>query len=336
VTEVIAFDGSILAAGPITGVAGSFLTTLTHYAQMTPYECILLTPKDGTDIAVPGVANFPCLTPGRWRRLRALGKGCHATRAALLHSPVTAIPRRNPCPTIATVHDLPWLYPELRGEPGSRLLRRLAVHLAARTAAAIIVPSQSTLTDLRRFARVTDENVHVIHHGVVNPHEPAPAEQLTGPFLVLGDDRPRKNLSRIRRAHAKAVEQDATIPGLRFVGPGHGYVEESEKVAILRRARALMHVSLLEGFGLPVLEAFAHGVPVICSDTTSLPEVARDAALQVDPTDEDSVAAAIVRVHRDAELRGQLRRRGLQRAAELTPDVSAGKWLALHRSLLSG
>ncbi len=333
-TRVVAFDGSILGAGPITGVAGSFLTTLSHYAQMTSYECVMLTPKHGESITIPGVENFPCLAPGRWRRLRTIRAGCRATQASLLHSPVTAIPGRILCPTIATVHDLPWLYPELRGETGSRLLRRLAVHLASRTAAAIVVPSRATRSDLHRFVKLDDAKVHVIHHSVEHAEKPAPSEDLTGPFLVIGDDRPRKNLSRIRRAHAKAVQQDKSLPGLRFVGPPHGYVEPLEKWEILGRARALMHVSLLEGFGLPVLEAFAHGVPVICSNTTSLPEVARDAALQVDPEDEDAIANAILRVHRDSELRSELRRLGLRRAAQLTPDVSAARWLTLHRALI--
>lgn len=333
-SRVIAFDGSILRAGPVTGVAGSFLTTLDAYIRKTSFECVVLVTKDGEPPVIEGVRTDACLAGGRWGRLRSLRRACHRIGAALLHSPVTAVPARNPCPTIATVHDLPWLYPELRGEPGNRLLRRLAVHGAARTAAAVIVPSRSTYEDLRRFARIAENRVHVIHHGVVTPEQAAPEDELTGPFLVLGDDRARKNRTRVQRAHAIALEHDPTIPELRFVGPGHGYVEESEKWDILRHSRALLHVSLLEGFGLPVLEALAHGVPVVCSSTTSLPEIAQDAALLVDATDEDAIARGMVRIHEDGELRQTLRARGRDRADELNPDASAERWLQLHQELL--
>jgi glycosyltransferase involved in cell wall biosynthesis len=332
---IVAFDGSIFHAGPITGVAGSFLTTLEAYVRRTPFECVMLVAKNSEPPAIAGVRTVACLSRGRWGRLRSLRRACRKIGAALLHSPVTAVPGRNSCPTIATVHDLPWLYPELRGEPGSRLLRRMALHLAARSAAAVIVPSRSTLADVCRFVSIADQRVHVIYHGVVTPPDAAPESGLTGPFLVLGDDRPRKNLTRVRRAHAAAQRRDESLPRLRFVGPGHGYVEEAEKWEILRQSRALMHVSLLEGFGLPVLEALAHGVPVVCSATTSLPEIARDAALLVDPTDEGAIADAMVRIHQDGALRRTLAERGRERAREMTPATGAAAWLGLHEQLMS-
>ncbi|MHC4513948.1 MAG: glycosyltransferase, partial [Planctomycetota bacterium] len=102
---------------------------------------------------------------------------------------------------------------------------------------------------------------------------------------------------------------------------------------LLRSCRALLHLSLFEGFGLPVLEAFGHGLPVLCSNRASLPEVAGDAALAVDPTDIEAMANAIVRIHRDEELRTRLRARGLERARVLTPVSSAAGWRHLHREL---
>ena len=138
---------------------------------------------------------------------------------------------------------------------------------------------------------------------------------------------------RVREAHARASERVADLPGLRLVGPPDGYVDEAEKWHILRSSRALLHLSLLEGFGLPVLEALAHGVPVVCSDRHSLPEVAGDAALQADPNDTTAMADAIVRIHQDHDLRGELRRRGLARAATLTPEKTAREWLQLHEEL---
>ena len=123
------------------------------------------------------------------------------------------------------------------------------------------------------------------------------------------------------------------LPDLRCVGPGSVYVDEAEKYEILRRSRALLQLSLFEGFGLPVLEAFHHGVPVLCSRRGSLPEVAGDAALTADPTDVEAMAAAIVRIHTDEALRRLLRARGLRRAAERTPDAPARAWLEIHREV---
>jgi glycosyltransferase involved in cell wall biosynthesis len=251
--------------------------------------------------------------------------------AAVFHSPVAALPVRARCPMVATIHDVPWYARERLAEKGCGWRHRLAVRIAARRADAIVVPSRATAQDVLRSCG--GARVRVIHHGVALPAAPAAPEQLRGPFLVLGDDRPRKNLTRVEAAHAQARAMDPELPDLELCGPVHGYVTEAEKVKLLRSCRALLHLSLFEGFGLPVLEAFGHGLPVVCSDRGSLPEVAGDAALIVDPTDVGAMAQAMVRIHRADELRGQLRARGLERAATLIPETSAAGWRALHAEL---
>lgn len=336
----IVFDGSVLAAGPRTGVGGSFLSTLAAYVPIAQRPCTLLLPRHATSAAelreaIPDLRIESILPRGRLRRRRHLRRFARRQDAALFHSPVVALPRRLSCPGVATVHDLPWLHPELRGEPGTRWSQRLALRQAARAATALIVPSLATRDDLLRATGNPDLRVEVIHHGVCWPEEPAD-ETAAGPFLVLGDDRPRKNLGRLRAAHAIARTNCPDLPPLRFVGPGHGYVEESEKWSILRSSRALVHVALFEGFGIPVLEALAHGIPVVCGNRTSLPEVAGDAALTVDPTDVYAIAEAMTRVHLDAELRATLRKRGRARAREMTPTHTAQAWLHLHTRLIKG
>jgi glycosyltransferase involved in cell wall biosynthesis len=295
---------------------------------------VLLLPLDHPDPKIPGVDAIPCLRQGRWRRLRSLARACREVGAELLHSPVAAIGPRMGCPVVDTVHDLPFLVPELRGERGSGFAARMALHSAMGFAAAVVVPSTATAAALGRFARVGADRVRVIPHGVEPVAEPAPQADLVGPFLVLGDDRPRKNLEAVRRAHARARQIDVGLPELRLVGPGFGYLQEDDKWSVLRRANALFHLSLLEGFGLPVLEAFAHGVPVLCSDRGSLPEVAGDAALMLDPTDIEAIAQGMVRIHRDADLRRELRQRGRERAAQFTPAATAAAWQTLHEELL--
>lgn len=333
--HTIAFDGAVLGAGPITGVAGSFLTTLRAYAASTPARCVLLAPRS---VHVPELDGVEVIESacGRWSRQRVLPRVLREIGAQLLHCPVAALPLRAPCPTIATVHDLPWMASVPGDEPGCGTLDRLAVRLAARRAAAIVVPTAATARDLVQFAGARNESrVHVVPHGVRAAATPAPEDDLDGPFLVLGDDRPRKNLERVRLAHELALEDDPGLPALQLVGPGFGYLSEENKLATLRRSRALLHLSLHEGFGLPVVEAFAHGVPVLCSDIKSLREVADGAAMQISPLQLDAMASAIRRIHRDEGLRRRLRTSGLARAAMLTPENSAAGWRRVHAQVLA-
>ena len=333
----VVFDGSVLAAGPPTGVARSFLTTLAAYGRLAQKagdpEPVLLVPA-GT--AAPNMAGVQVqLGPvGAVRKQLRLPGLLRELGAGVFHSPVTALPVRARCPMVATIHDLPWHAREVLQEPGCGWRHRLAVRVATRRAAAIVVPSRATALDVLRECREHGHaQVCVIRHGVALPSEPAPPEQLNGPFLVLGDDRPRKNLARVKEAHAQARVIEPDLPDLEIHGPVHGYVTEAEKSKLLRSCRALLHLSLFEGFGLPVLEAFGHGLPVLCSDRGSLPEVTDGAALAVDPTNVAAMARAMVRIHRNQELRAALRAKGLRRAAALTPETSATGWRSLHEEV---
>ena len=134
------------------------------------------------------------------------------------------------------------------------------------------------------------------------PDEPAVWANLAIARLRLNESQP-------------AVEAQVASAGLggsvRFLG----YVGRAELPALYRQAACVVFPSLFEGFGMPVLEAMASGCPVVCSNTTSLPEIAGDAAELVDPRDPDAIAAAIVRLLSDRELRAERVRRGRARAA---------------------
>lgn len=328
---LIAFDGACLADGPITGVARAFLDGLAAYAARGEHECVLLLPAGAAPAPPPAVRTVEA-PRGALRRQLALPRLLRSLGADVLHSAVAAVPLRARCPTIATVHDLPWLHPGL-GERGSAWRRRVT-RWSLRAAAAVLAPSAMTRDDAARVLGDATK-VHLVPHGT--PLGPAPDEAAVrargDAFLVLGDDRPRKNRDRLRRAHARASALAADLPPLRFAGPPHDWVGEDEKRRLLAHCRALVHGSLFEGFGLPVLEGLAHGAPVLCSDLPPHREIAREHALFVDPRDERALADAFVRVHRDDELRWRLARGGHARAAELSPAAVAAHWARVHREV---
>ena len=110
-----------------------------------------------------------------------------------------------------------------------------------------------------------------------------------------------------------------------------GFLGPSELKAVYRMARLVVFPSRFEGFGMPVVEAFRLGVPVACSNATSLPEVAGDAALLFDPGDPDAVAAAIRRLWTDEALRAELVGRGRERVRQFSWDEVARRCRALYR-----
>jgi len=331
---LIAFDGAGLA-GPITGVGRALLDGIAAYAAGGDARCVLLAPPGtalpplaGVDVvAAPhGALARQLQLPGLLRRLGA----------DVLHSAVAAVPLRAPCPTLATVHDLPWLHPELP-EHTSRW-RTFATRLAVRAAAAVLVPSAQTADDLRRWCGAdAPRRLHVVPHGTRRGPAPTAAavQARSGPLLALGDDRPRKNRGRLVRAHAAASTLAADLPPLRFVGPPHDYVDEATKHALLRECRAVVHVSLFEGFGLPVLEGLAHGAPVLCADLPPHRAIAGPHALFVDPRDDVAIAAGLVRIHRDDALRATLAAGGHERAGAFPPEAVAAAWARIHREVVA-
>ena len=171
-------------------------------------------------------------------------------RSDVLHSAVAAVPLRAGVPTLATAHDLPWCHPEA-SEPSGRW-RRFATVRALRAATAVLAPSAFTAADVCTVTGRPATDVHVVPHGVpladatTSARDPATRR---GPFLVLGDLRPRKNLARLQQAHALATTREPSLPPLRCLGPGQHYVDEAQKRAELADCRALVHASLFEEIG---------------------------------------------------------------------------------------
>jgi glycosyltransferase involved in cell wall biosynthesis len=294
------------------------------------------------------------------RRLEwVLGDQVHAPRAAarvgadLLHSLASTGPASGGTTRVTTIHDLnyklvPGTHFGVRG-----LGMRVLVPLAARRSRRLIVDAESTREDLREHLGVPREKVDVAPLAARVPADPkATPEAELRVGLELGDrplllslsaKRPHKNLPRLFRAVA------ALEPGQRpvLVVPGYPTPHEEELrllarelgiadlvrmprwlpaadlEGLYRAAACVVFPSLYEGFGLPVLEAFAASIPVLTSNVSSLPEVAGDAAMLVDPHDPAAMADGLEQLCRDEDLRRVLAAAGTARVASFTWDRSA-------------
>ncbi|HUN78404.1 MAG TPA: glycosyltransferase family 1 protein [Solirubrobacteraceae bacterium] len=266
----------------------------------------------------------------------------------LVHSLASTSPAWGPFRRVVTVHDLIYArFPEAHSGLRDRGMR-LLVPLGVRRAARVIADSQSTREDLVELLGTPSGRIDVapLGLGTVQRHEPLPEERIRERFalgdrrvlLSLSAKRPHKNLAALIGALARIPAERRPL----LVLPGYptwheaelraraaelrvaadvrfeGWVGAGELEGLWAVADAFVFPSLYEGFGLPVLEAMARGVPVACADASSLPEVAGDAALLFDPRDEGAIAGAIERLLGEPEFARGLRVRGAERARQFT------------------
>ena len=304
-----------------------------------------------------------------WEQL-SLRKVCAETKVDVLHSPYFASPLFPNVPTVVTIHDvIPLVLPSYAQSFHVRAYMQL-VSAAAKRAEAILTVSEASKQDIVRVLKIPPERIHVTYNATDSSLTPIcdtsaldwvrDSYGITGDYLLYfgGFDR-RKNVERILQAYHSARESfnrpcqlvlagslnlvghplypDPRSMILRYGLEGEvivtGKISEDEKPALYSAARAFVFPSLYEGFGMPVLEAMACGTPVITSCVSSLPEVAGDAALLVDPTDVDAIAGAMVQLVNDAALGEDLRRKGLQRASLFSWEASAAKTLEVYRQV---
>jgi glycosyltransferase involved in cell wall biosynthesis len=283
-------------------------------------------------------------------------------RADVLHvCGGTPGPFVTPTKTVMTVHDLaPTRHPELLPHARSRWYWGRMVPRAARRAHAVLVPSAATKRDVVALAGVPEARVHVAPWGVpLETAGAATADDVRAAYGLPGDyvlyvgtiDR-RKDYRTLLGAMGQLGEETVlVIAGTVIAGRTDfpqtvarlgldrrvrmlGYVPDRDLPGLYRGASVFVYPSFYEGFGFPVLEAMACGTPVITYRTTSLPEVAGDAAILLDPpVPPETLASTITRVTRDADLRRSLIERGLARVASFdwrsTAAVTAGVYEAL-------
>lgn len=286
----------------------------------------------------------------------------------LLHSLGSTAPSRGRFARVTTIHDLLYRrFPEAHF--GLRTVgMRVLVPVAARRSDRIVADSRSTAQDIEQFLKVPRQKIDVVHLGFGDPpHPPIEAESESEVrrrwgigerqmVLTLSAKRPVKNLRRLLEALARfpserrpvllmpgysthyehKLRQYAEELGLRADVRMPGWLPLEQIEGLWRTATCFVFPSLYEGFGAPVLEAMRRGVPVACSDRSSLPEVAGDAAQYFNPESPAEIAAAIEELLRDKSRRRELMERGRARADGFTWAETARRTLASYERAISG
>jgi glycosyltransferase involved in cell wall biosynthesis len=310
-----------------------------------------------TAVSAPSDGLRTLLVPSRLGELRATD---------VVHFPFSLLGRGLPCASVVTIHDLMWLEsPEL--VDGRPFMRRVRQHYyqrgmlwALRHATRLIAVSEATASRMRIVAPESAERIRVTHNAADALFGPArdltatarAAAAVVGSaapyYLVVGKNEPYKGHEVAIRAFARAAGADELLVLIQRAGSGAGLrqlaqelgvsarlrwlpaVSGSELVALLQGARALLQPSIVEGFGIPALEAMACGCPVLGSDTPALLEVMGGAGLHAAAGDDQALAQALRRL-RESGVRDDLRERGLVRARAFSWQRTAEATLAVYR-----
>ncbi len=324
----------------------------TSYAERGPsgtavYVRELVAALRGEGIEVVEASQRRRLAPGAGNPLRSaanaaldlawlhggLARAARAARADVVHHPLPAHSRRIAAPQVVTVHDVAFAGMRRHYSGAWRRLALRSYRRAARSAAALVCVSEATAAETIALLRAEPARVVVAPHGpgqVRRPHAPR-TDQPAGPLVFVGDTEPRKNLAGLLAAYARYRAESADPAPLVLAGAAAAAAGEpgvtglaspsaGRLTALLGSARALVHPSLHEGFGLPLVEAMALGIPVVAVASAGAREVCADAALLVAP---DGLAEGIAAVAADAELRIDLGRRGWERAGRFSWQACA-------------
>ena len=301
--------------------------------------------------------------PRLWTHLRLTAE-IHRHPPDALFVPAHVLPLHCPVPAAVTVHDLGYHYHPEAHPLFQRKYLAWTTRRHIRVANHVIVDSAATRADLVQHYQADPARISVVHLGR-NPDlqrvesldliaQVKEKYRLNGPYLLyIGTLQPRKNLLRLVTAFQQVAQNhpvklvlaggkgwlyDDIFARIQALGLGErvllpGYIAEEDKAALISGATVYVFPSLYEGFGLPLLEAMACGTPVLTSNVSSLPEIAGDAALLIDPLDVAAITAGLNRLLSELSLRQTLIDRGYRRVQEFSWDKAARQIVEILRQL---
>lgn len=295
----------------------------------------------------------------------------HAARhsgAQIFHAPVNVLPENIGLPSIVTIHDLAFVHYPQFFPPARRIYQRLFTARSARHATTVVAVSEATRQDIISAFHVAPGNIQVIYPSVSPDFRPEPDPERLSAFralhdlparylLYLGTLEPRKNLGALVEAYGRLRALDPDAPPLILAGAKGwyyqplfervralglaryvnlvGYVSREEQALWYAGATLFLYPSLYEGFGLPVVEALACGIPTLTSNVSSLPEAGGPVALQTTPTDARALAQAMRDALRDPSLPGRVRVEGPWWAQQFKPELMARQYVNTYTTVAS-
>jgi glycosyltransferase involved in cell wall biosynthesis len=302
-----------------------------------------------------------------WEQV-GLPRQVRARRLDVLHSPHYTMPIRHASRAVVTFCDMTFLlHPELH-QPIKRVYFPAMMRWSAHHADRLITISESTRADLVRLRRIAPERVTAVPLAAGEDYRPVPAAETEEAcarhglrpghyILYVGVLEPRKNIDRLVTAFGRVagrigdlelviagkqgwmydrIFEQVTALGLADRVRFTGYVPQQDLPGLYGGARVFVYPSRYEGFGLPVLEAMRCGVPVVTTNVSSMPEVAGQGALLVDPDDVDGLAGAMLRLIEDPTLAQDLARRGREQAARFSWERCAIETRRVYEQVVAG
>jgi glycosyltransferase involved in cell wall biosynthesis len=336
----------------------NLLRQLARIDQETDY--ILLCQPADVDVARQLGDNFRSVSVGARpysvAEQFAVPHAVHGLGVDAFHTPHYVLPPLVDVPSVVTIHDcIHLMFPQYLPNRVAYLYARAFLWTAAHRSAKVLTVSEASKRDILRFYSIPEDKIEVIYNAIDDRYGVPPSEeeftrvreryQLDREFILYaGNIKPHKNLERLIAAYhqlrsegfehltlliigdeiskypmlRRAVHRYKLHKHVRFLG----FVPDRTLAVLYRLASVFVFPSLYEGFGLPPLEAMASGTPVVTSNVSSLPEVADDAAILIDPYDPAAIANGIRQVLTNPALRAQLVARGLARVREFSWERS--------------
>ncbi len=353
----IGIDATALTHQEPTGVelvTHELIHALLKRDRDNQYLLYTPTPLNPSWLRYPNVENR-VLPSRRFWIWRSLSPAVSKDHLDLFWSPSNILPPKLPAKSIATVHDLAFIHFPQAYSWVNRLRSWLTIRRAVRFASKIIAVSEQTKKDITTKFNLPEEKVVVIPNALPDSPSSVPIPYILGGYiLVVGRVEARKNPITAIKAFALIAP---TYPKLRLVFAGNfgfqaeqakdlvqklglseriqflGFTDKKVLANLYAHARIILFPSLYEGFGLPILEAFYYGIPVVASNTPALSEVAEDAALLVPPTDTVAMSHALSQLLDDPELRTGLIEKGTVQLQNYSWENSAEKLLGVINSI---